>query len=578
MTGELSPQRLTAWLTEPVPGRGVRIADPSGEDWQYLDYRGLAASARRVAAALIEDGVRAGDIVCVLMPTGFATLAAFFGAWVAGATPCLIAPPAFAAREEYLSTVASILAQARPKLTVTSPELAEATAGALARAGTPDEPWLWREAAHEARPVPPAGLALLQFTSGSTGVSRGVRVSWSHLAANITQIRDWLSWADGDVTASWLPLHHDMGLIGCLLTPVTAQGDLWLMRPAQFIRDPARWLRCLARAQHTAAPPFALDYVTRRARPADLDGLDLSGWRGLILGAEPIDPHVLENFTRLLAPAGFRPEIYRTAYGLAEATLAVTAHTGPGTPRAVRLRPDSVQVGRPVVVEQQRRLAGGDAPTSPGWLGGCGRPTGGVTVAVVDDTGVALPAGHVGEIAVTGPSIAAGYQPDAGGRTPTGGSTRFRDGVLLTGDAGFLHDGELFVLGRLGDSLKLRGRSVFVEDLEAEVARATGLPRSRFAVVTVPDTGRPRVALLVESAPGAWAPAAAEALAAALGPDVGITVLTGRGGLVARTTSGKPRRRRMAALLAGSPLPGATVWHPPPVVAGATAVTEGVPS
>jgi acyl-CoA synthetase (AMP-forming)/AMP-acid ligase II len=539
---------LVAWLTDPVAGRGVRIADPSGDSWEYRSYPDLASSARRVAAALAEDGVRPGDQVCVLMPTGFETLTAFFATWVLGATPCLISPPSFTARDEYVASVAAILAQARPRRTVTSPELADLTSRALAAAELPPLPWLWREALTEADVVAPQGLALLQFTSGSTGVSRGVRVGWDHLAANIALIQDWLEWRDGDVTASWLPLYHDMGLIGCLLTPVTSQCDLWLMRPSQFVRDPLRWLRCLGFAQHTAVPPFALDYVTRRVRPEDLAGLDLSGWRGVIVGAEPIDPVVLDDFARLLEPVGFRRSAYRTAYGLAEATLAVTAHTGPDAPTAVRLGPGALLHGSPVRIDAVHRV---DGPVhGSGWLVGCGSPRPGFSVEVVDPDGNPLPPGHLGEIAVRGPSIAEGYHAGT-----AMGSTRFRDGAVLTGDAGFTHGGELFVLGRMGDSLKLHGRSVFMEDLETAVGRATGLPKSRFAVVSVPSPGAGKVALLVESPPGEWVASARLALGAVLGDDADIVVVSGRGGLVARTTSGKPRRNRLAALVAGGSLP-----------------------
>ena len=550
----MTPEQLLAWLADPLPGRGVRIADPSGSGWEYREFPDLASSSRRVAAALAEDGVRSGDVVCVLMPTGFDTLTAFFGAWVLGATPCLISPPSFAARDGYVAGLAAILAQARPRFVVTSPDLAEVAQSGLAAAGLPGDPWLWREADRGADPVPPSGLALLQFTSGSTGAARGVRVSWANLAANIALIRDWLDWTDGDVTASWLPLFHDMGLIGCLLTPVTAQCDLWLMRPSQFIRDPLRWLRCLCVAQHTAAPPFALDHVTRRVRPEDVADLDLSGWRGLILGAEPIDPVVLEGFTRLLEPAGFRRGAYRTAYGLAEATLAVTAHVGPRAPRAARLAPGSLRLGHAVCVDADYRLGESPPAGRSGWLVGCGAPRPGFAVAVVDEDGVELPAVHLGEIAVRGPSTAAGYQEGEGG-----GSTRFRDGRLLTGDAGFVYDGELFVLGRMGDSLKIRGRSIFVEDLETEVARVTGLPKSRFAVVSVPGAGTPTVALLVEAPPGGWMSPARAALAAVLGDGVELVVVTGRAGLVVRTTSGKPRRRLLAGLVAAGLPDGARV-------------------
>lgn len=544
-------KELIGWLSEPRAGRGVRIA---GAERELREYPEIARSARRVAAALIEDGVRPGDVVCVLVPTGFDALAAFFGVWVAGATPCLISPPTFTAEDGYAAHVAAVLTQAAPRLTVTSPDLVPITARAMAEAGLAGEPWTLRAAETEAAQVEPGELALLQFTSGSSGSPRGARVTWANLAANIALIRDWLDWRDGDVTASWLPLYHDMGLIGCLLTPITAQCDLWLMRPNQFIREPLRWLECMAVAQHTAAPPFALDYVVRRVRPEQIKGLDLSGWRNVIVGAELIDPEVLDNFARLTEPAGFRRGAYRTAYGLAEATLAVTAHCGDVAPLAVRPEVATLGAGQPVTITGLGRvgeeLPGGRA----GWVVGCGRPRDGFTVQILDDTGIPLPAGHLGEIAVTGPSVVDGYHA---GRA--GGSTRFAGAELRTGDAGFLYDGQLFVLGRMGDSLKVRGRSVYVEDLEAAVAQETGLARNRFAVVSAPTTGGARVALLAESAPGDWVPTARKALTARLGQDVAVTVVSGRSGLVARTTSGKPRRALLGSLLAGGLPKGARV-------------------
>jgi acyl-CoA synthetase (AMP-forming)/AMP-acid ligase II len=545
-----------AWLSEPEPGRGIHLAGGPGE-WEFRPYPEIAGSARRVAAALTDDGVEPGDVVCVLMPTGFETLSAFFGAWVAGATPCLINPPAFTAEDEYVGAVSAILRQARPRVLVTSAGLAPTAARALEKSGSADSPWVWHEAAHEAEPATPGGLALLQFTSGSSGTPRGVRVTWANLEANLEVIRGWLDWADGDTTASWLPLYHDMGLIGCLLTPVTAQCDLWLMRPEQFVREPMRWLECLAFAQHTAAPPFALEYLVRRVKPEAVAGLDLSGWRNIIVGAEPIDPVTLENFARLLQPAGFRPSAYRTAYGLAEATLAVTAYRGEA-PLAVRPEPSTLRAGCPVRIEQQYRLGSRRDVGRTGWLVGCGRASVGFQLSVLGEDGRELPMGSLGEVAVTGPSIVEGYHAGC-----AGGSTRFVDGQLRTGDAGFVHDGELFVLGRMGDSLKVRGRSVYMEDLEGTVAQATGLAGNRFTVVGVPEAGVARVALLAEASPGPWAERARDALGAVLGDEVDVLVIAGRSGLVSRTTSGKPRRRMLASLVREGLLPtGARVLKP----------------
>jgi fatty-acyl-CoA synthase len=535
---------LRDWLVNPIPGRGVHVLSEDGTTWGFREYPEIASSARRVATALRRDGVRPGDVVAVLMPTGFPCLSAFFGVWAAGATPCMITPPTFDDEDGYAARIGGILAQAAPALVVTSPELANTARHALRAAGRPDDPWSWREADDESDLIAPDGPALLQFTSGSTATPRGVPVGWDHLAANIGLIRNWLHWRDDDATASWLPLYHDMGLIGCLLTPVVSQCDLHVMRPAQFIRDPERWLRCLAIAAHTAAPPFAFEYTARRVSAERFADLDLSGWRNAIVGAEPVDAAALERFAQLAEPAGFSRSTFLPAYGLAEATLAVTAATGPRAPRVVRPEPDSLRFGEPVRIVAEYLLGDVADPGSAGWLTGCGGPSSGVSVDVVDKDGRSLPEGCLGEIVVEGPSVADGYHAGA-----VGGTTRFSAGRLKTADAGFLYQGELFVLGRMGDSLKLRGRSVYMEDLEATVAEAAGLQRTKCAVVNMSSVDRPGVALFAEVPRGEWETAARRALRAVLGSAAEIVVVTGRPGLISRTSSGKPRRRRMWAAL-----------------------------
>ncbi|GAA1957445.1 AMP-binding protein [Amycolatopsis minnesotensis] len=532
--------KVRDWLGDPRGDRGVLFAEDDGS-WTRRNYDELADAAHRVAGALIDDGVRHGDVVAVLMPTGFECLAALFGTWVAGATVCLLVPPAFTANEDYVAHAAAIVIDAAPRLLVTSAGLAPVAGRVLAGAGRDDRPWLWR-AGDRAAPREPAELALLQFTSGSSGRARGVRVGWDNLAANIDVIHSWLRWRDGDGTASWLPLHHDMGLIGCLLTTVAGQGDLWLMRPAQFLRDPARWLRCFETAAHTASPPFGFEYAAKRVRPDQLSDVDLTGWRGAIVGAEPIDPAALEAFAGLAGRAGFSSSVYLPAYGLAEATLAVTSDARPGPPTVVRPASSSLRFGAPVGIEAERVL-GSPADAASGWLVGCGGPAHGVGVDIVDEAGIPLPQGNLGEVVVSGPSVARGYHA---GRT--GSSTSFAGGAVRTGDAGFLHRGALYVLGRMGESLKVRGRSVYVEDLESLVVAETGLSRSRCTVVST-GTG---VALFVEAPEGPWRADATRALRGALGPEAGIRVIAGGRGLIRRTTSGKPRRRHLWEQLAGS--------------------------
>ncbi|WP_269858555.1 AMP-binding protein [Streptomyces sp. RPT161] len=549
--------RLISWLADPHPQRGVRFAADGG-DWEFVSYRELASSARRMATEMVSAGVRPGDVVCLLMPSGRDCLAALFGTWAAGATISPLLPPSFQSDNEYTEYVSGILRQAEPALVVTAETYRPLAAEAMVRAGRSDEPWIPREGATEI-PIEDhdrEGIALLQFTSGSTGQPRGVRVSWDNLAANHAMLSRLLDWRDSDSVVSWLPLHHDMGLIGCCLFPFAAQGELWLMRPEQFIRDPARWLECLApgKATHSAAPSFAFAYAARRVKPQRLAELDLSSWRSVVVGAEVVDPAALDAFARFAEPVGFSRDTYLPSYGLAENTLAVTGAEGP----VVVVRPDwsSMRLGEPVRIQEAGKL--GDRPIEPGsgWLVGHGAPheADGVGVRILDAEGRPLPDGHLGEVAVTGSSVAQGYH---GGRE--GGSTRFVDDELRTGDAGFAHDGQLFVLGRMGDSLKLRGRSVYMDDLDAKVAAAARLDKDRIAVVAVNDRGRVGLAVFVESAPGPWTDAVTETLRGELGPEPSLTLVAGRRGLLKRTTSGKLRRRHMWQLLQEDKLKSVTV-------------------
>ncbi len=287
--------------------------------------------------------------------------------------------------------------------------------------------------------------------------------------------------------ASWLPLHHDMGLIGCFVAPVVSGCDLWLMTPEQFVHRPLAYLRCFGErgARLTAMPTFALDHITRRVRPDQLSGLDFSQWRAMIVGSEQVRAGSFERVHRLLAPFGFERRAILPAYGLAEATLAVTGLPLDEVWRTCPVETAELALGRPVTANQDGR----SVPVV-----GCGHPLVGTQVRIVGRSGAPLPAGVVGEIEVRGASVATGYT-----RIDGTAATRLVDGVLRTGDAGFVLDGQLFVLGRLGDALKVRGRTVFAEDVEERLG--TLVPEHvPVAVALGVHGGQPTAVVLV-----AWA-------------------------------------------------------------------------
>ncbi|MES9525340.1 AMP-binding protein [Streptomyces capoamus] len=508
----MSAATLLSWLEAPSTRTGVNFGTAAG-DWHRLPYAALARASRTTARSLVRSGVRAGDTVALVLPSSPAFVAAFFGTLLAGATPAPLAPPVAGALTAagYDDRMSALLTAARPRLVIAErpparplpPGVALRLAAALLDGD---------DGAEDTAPDrAPAALGLVQFTSGSGGRARGVALDAAALAAHVGVIRDWLGAGPGTVWASWLPVHHDMGLVGCLLGAVLAQDELWLMPPEAFVRRPLEYLRCfgLRGAAVSATPAFGLDHIVRRVRPADLAGLDFSGWHSLVVGAERIPPATLRGFHRLLGPHGLRRGALLPAYGLAEASLAVTG----------------VRHGQQWTEEKS--------------VVGCGGPLPGTTVRIVGDDGRTLPDRTVGEIAVRGPQVALGHL----GGDPR--DTRITGGELRTGDAGFLADGQLFVHGRIGDGLKVRGRWIFAEDVE-QALRDAGLLPPRATVVLGQDATGPVTALVAEDGGAPPDPAADDAVRRLLcrtvpGADA-LVLRTGRGAL-ARTPSGKPRRR-----------------------------------
>ena len=525
---------LLAWLDEPAPDRGIRFAR-TGDGWELWSYEQLATLVGRIAGRLIDARVRRGEVVAIIERSSPRFVASLFGAMLAGATPSPIAPPIpFQSGDQYADYFGGLLATAQPSVLLTDTALLGTVAPLLAeQARMPtllEVEDLIAEPADAGARGAPAELALLQFTSGTSGCARGVRVPFHSLDANIRAICQWLGMTHADASASWLPMNHDMGLVGCLLTPVVNQSDLWLMSPEEFIRSPVRYLRCFDGdgARMTAMPCFGLGYIARRVTPEALHALDFGEWRAIIVGAERLDPRAFEQFYALLATAGLRRSALLPAYGLAEATLAVTGLSLGDTWRSVEIDPARLSLGKEVELK-----SGGDSQL----LVGCGHALTGVEVTVRDACGTPLRDGVIGEICVAGDSVTAGYAtPDDGSFLP-----RVADGVVRTGDIGFQMDGELFVLGRLGDALKIRGRAVFAEELEAVVA-SVGIPGHRVAAVLGEHRGMPTLVLVLEDAAKTWRPLYTPPLRRLI-DGANMIIVDAPRGTIQRTSSGKPRRR-----------------------------------
>ncbi|WP_412515410.1 AMP-binding protein [Actinomadura madurae] len=534
-------EHILSWVEHPGLEQPVRFSDGRGT-WTGHSYADLAAGVRRNAHRLRAAGIGSGDTVLLIGANTPGFVVSLFGVMHAGATPSIVAPGGPAELDARLRDVARAVGPAALLVTREQAPLLDGLDPPGCRVLT--------EAAEDGpmadgAPEPPE-VGLVQFSSGSTGTPRGVQIPWPALNAHVRALHDWLSITEDSRVVSWVPFHHDMGLVGCLLMPLARGAGGSYLPPQEFIGAPARWLAEISRSGGTASaiPAFALSHVVRKLRPAHLEGLDLGGMSGLVIGAERVDPDDLDAFHRLLGPAGLRHESLLPAYGMAEATLAVTGERP--DPAGIRTRlvdTDSLEPGKPVTFPAAgARLAAR--------LVSCGRPLGGVGVEILDADGSPLPEGAFGEIAVSGESLAAGYVGDE--FTAIGPRHR-------TGDMGFTLDGELYVVGRAGDGIKVRGRWLFAEDVQVIAAAAAPRPRRTVALLgTV--SGRDAVVVTIRNCTADEAAAVGRHVAAKL-PGLRVMILQVPRGTLLRTTSGKLRRRAMwRNLVTAGDLAAHRVW------------------
>ncbi|MFM9607118.1 AMP-binding protein [Streptomyces niveiscabiei] len=529
---------LTEWIEYPRADRGVRFRGADGR-WERLTYVELAQHARGWAAELSRADARADDVVPIVMSTGPEFIAAFYGTLLAGAQPVVLPLPwALSGKAPYAPYFTDLATAGAPRIAVAAPEYADEVRR-TASACRDDITVLTR--GHSGRadsPVAPGKNGLIQFTSGSRGVPRALRVSRKALEAQVMLLHAVVP-DTGWVGVSWLPMYHDMGLIGNLLLPVSRQAEHALMSPEQFVLDPGAWLSEYGSRPYSTMtmPNFGFERVCRYARRMDLEGLDFSSVRMIITGAERVDPDVLARFSALLEPHGFDCSSVAPAYGMAETTLAVTCGTPPSTPATlVRIPAGARAMGGRVPVGDSRPLSSAAVEEPWLWHTSCGPALRGVTVDIVDREGASLPENTLGEIRVGSPSLAESYT--AG---DVGGPSRLEKDALYTGDAGFLREGELFVVGRLADALRLEHGTVFMEDVEIGLAWRLGVgPRRVVAVAN--DEEEPVVLVLTTFDPVPGMAVIQEFVESFTRGRARIEVMwVGRGG-IPMTTSGKPRR------------------------------------
>jgi fatty-acyl-CoA synthase len=510
---------------------GLTFLD-SREHVQHFSFSDLHLRARRAAAGLAALGIRPGDRVALVLPTGVDFIDAFFGALLAGAVPVPLYPPVRLGRlDEFHVRTARLLRTCGARLVITDSRVGRLLGQAAERArpdlGVRTVTDLPRSGELEL-PAGPDDLALIQFSSGTTVEPRPVALTHANVLANLAAIDAYVP-EEGPLRqrgVSWLPLYHDMGLIGCLLLAVYHPGPLALLPPEAFLARPALWLRAIARtrATLTVAPNFAFGLCAKRVRDEELEGADLSCLRLVLNGAEPIAPAALRRFCARFARFGFDPGALMPVYGLSEASLAVTFSPPRRGPRTVRLG--------------GRELA-------------CvGLPVAGVEVSIQGEDGRELPDGSVGSIHVRGPSVMRGYFQDARATAQA-----VRDGWLDTGDLGFVEAGELVVSGRAKDILILRGANHAPQEFEDALDGLAGArPGCAVAVGLLPDgADGEELALLVEVERGGAL--TEDAVRARVVERTGIrphTVMLLPPGTLPRTSSGKLRRAEaLRQLLAG---------------------------
>jgi acyl-CoA synthetase (AMP-forming)/AMP-acid ligase II/alkylation response protein AidB-like acyl-CoA dehydrogenase/acyl carrier protein len=534
--------------------------------WAELDAR--VELLAMMLAARIKPGARA----VLLYPAGLQFIVAYFACLRARV---VAVPATMSHRLRGSRRLPGLMADADPALVLTESGWAAAVGACLEQSST-DCAFLCTDRLDLAgpatlEPADPAATAFLQYTSGSTAQPKGVEVTHANIAANIESIRRGFGFDTGSVMVSWLPLFHDMGLIGSVLAPAAVGFRCVLMAPATFLKHPLRWLEAIGRYRGTCAgaPNFGWDYCARRVGDEQKAGLDLSSLAVAYNGSEPVRAATLRAFAAAFAGCGFAPQALFPCYGMAEATLLVA-----GGPRGRAPRICNVSKGR-LEANQVHMVAAGGLDARE--VVGCGPAAAGTTVLVVDPDTRTLAAPHrVGEVWVAGPGVARGYwRRRADTEAVFGARLAGNDGAagpfLRTGDLGFLRDGELFLTGRLKELLIVNGRNIYPQDVEEVIVRAIDFiePNGCAAFVLEAD-GRERLAVVAEANRSLVRTAARgrdgnerlaqlDALVQRIRTEVarqfGVAVgqvLFVRPGAFPRTTSGKLQRARCKALtLAG---------------------------
>jgi 1-acyl-sn-glycerol-3-phosphate acyltransferase len=553
------------WHALRHPERIHIVVQESDESEQEISYAQLRGQVAALAAGLLARELQPGETVAIMLPTSPDYFYTFLGVLLAGGIPVPIYPPARASQLiAHLERQVAILDNAQARVLVTPAEAAplanrlRALVPSLRHVVSPAD----LSADHSTNPAPgapsstlprPGDIALIQYTSGSTGAPKGVVLTHANLLANIRAMGRAAHANSADVFVSWLPLYHDMGLICAWMCSLYFAFRFVVMSPLSFVAHPARWLRTIHRHRATLSggPNFAYELCLRHIEDSEIDGVDLASWRIAFNGAEPVSADTLQRFQQRFAAQGLRPEALTPVYGLAECCVGLALT--PGLPARIDLirRAEFVAGGRAV-------SAADDAPDALRVVG-CGHALPGHSIRIVDAAGRELPERREGLLEFRGPSATSGYYRNAEA------TQRLFDGDWLdSGDLAYLVDGEVFPTGRVKDLIIRAGRNLYPQEIEEAVGRIAGIRPGAVAVFGVPDPagGTERLVVVAESRTGG-APTLArlrdavqDTVVALLGePPDDIAVSPER--VVQKTSSGKVRRAatRELYLKGGRPAP-----------------------
>ena len=437
-----------------------------------LTYGELDLKARAIAALLQSNQAR-GKVALLLYPPGLEFIAAFFGCLYAGVIPVPAYPPR---PNQKLKRIQAIVADARSQIILTTDSLLDKLKKRLLEEEISPQLWLttnnivekwaldWQQP-----DLSSDALAFLQYTSGATGKPKGVMITHANLLHNLELIYQSFGHSADSVGVIWLPLYHDMGLIGGVLQPLYGGFPVVLMSPVDFLQKPVRWLKAIShyRATTSGGPNFAYDLVGRKVTNEQLASLDLSSWQLAFTGAEPVRAETLNKFANTFKPCGFCNTAFYPCYGMAETTLIVSGGEKEATPIVRQVDKLALEQNQIVVTEEKEDSR---------QIIGCGKSLSGMQIAIADpQSSIALPDNRVGEIWISGSSVARGYWNRSGETQATFNGYLADTGegpFLRTGDLGFLQDGELFVTGRIKDTIIVRGQNYYPQDIELTVAQS----------------------------------------------------------------------------------------------------------